>query len=111
MVKFSKEYEAQLVPEWRDAFLDYWKLKDELKKIQMFNNNSFDKQNDGFFKCSFFLSFGNISSFGHKQSNDGAIHVLPLFLLRFFTIFLMFCFFILQFLKKIKRKIIIGFYG
>ncbi|CAO2828436.1 unnamed protein product [Amaranthus hypochondriacus] len=70
MVKFSKEYEAQLVPEWRDAFLDYWKLKDELKKIQMFNNNnSFDKQNDGFFKCSFFHSFG------HKQSHGGAIHV------------------------------------
>ncbi|KAK1326558.1 Phosphate transporter PHO1-3 [Acorus calamus] len=34
MVKFSKQFEAQLVPEWKDAFVDYWQLKKYLKKIQ-----------------------------------------------------------------------------
>jgi len=34
MVKFSKQFEGQLVPEWKDAFVDYWQLKKDLKKIQ-----------------------------------------------------------------------------
>jgi len=34
MVKFSKQFEAQLVPEWKDAFVNYWQLKKDVKKIQ-----------------------------------------------------------------------------
>ncbi|GLJ12485.1 hypothetical protein SUGI_0191930 [Cryptomeria japonica] len=34
MVKFSKQFEAQLVPEWKEAFVNYWQLKKEVKKIQ-----------------------------------------------------------------------------
>ncbi|PKA48961.1 Phosphate transporter PHO1 like 1 [Apostasia shenzhenica] len=34
MVKFSKQFEAQLVPEWKDAFVDYWQLKKDLKRMQ-----------------------------------------------------------------------------
>lgn len=34
MVKFSKQFEAQLVPEWKEAFVDYRQLKKEIKKIQ-----------------------------------------------------------------------------
>ncbi|KAL5781664.1 hypothetical protein ACOSP7_006693 [Xanthoceras sorbifolium] len=35
MVKFSKELEAQLIPEWKDAFVDYWQLKKQVKKIKL----------------------------------------------------------------------------
>ena len=34
MVKFSKELEAQLIPEWKDAFVDYRQLKKHVKKIK-----------------------------------------------------------------------------
>lgn len=34
MVKFSKRFEGQLVPEWKDAFVDYWQLKKDVKKLQ-----------------------------------------------------------------------------
>ncbi|KAK3129130.1 hypothetical protein QOZ80_6BG0472030 [Eleusine coracana subsp. coracana] len=34
MVKFSKQFEGQLVPEWKDAFVDYWQLKKDVKKLQ-----------------------------------------------------------------------------
>ncbi|KAL9225172.1 hypothetical protein vseg_001123 [Gypsophila vaccaria] len=50
MVKFSKELEAQLIPEWRDYFVNYWQLKKHVKKVklsrkpkqssQIFNNSS-----------------------------------------------------------------------
>jgi len=33
-VKFSKQFEAQLVPEWKEAFVDYWQLKKDVKKLQ-----------------------------------------------------------------------------
>ena len=39
MVKFSKQFEGQLVPEWKDAFVDYWQLKKDLKKIQVLGTN------------------------------------------------------------------------
>ena len=35
MVKFSKQLELQMVPEWRAAFCDYRKLKKELKLMKM----------------------------------------------------------------------------
>ncbi|KAK9182954.1 hypothetical protein WN944_026102 [Citrus x changshan-huyou] len=35
MVKFSKELEAQLIPEWKDAFVNYWQLKKHIKKIKL----------------------------------------------------------------------------
>ncbi|XP_078427823.1 phosphate 1 isoform X2 [Wolffia australiana] len=35
MVKFSKELEAQLIPEWKDAFVDYRQLKKHVKKIKI----------------------------------------------------------------------------
>ncbi|KAK9140394.1 hypothetical protein Scep_010075 [Stephania cephalantha] len=35
MVKFSKELEAQLIPEWKDAFVNYWHLKKIVKKIKL----------------------------------------------------------------------------
>lgn len=35
MVKFSKQFQAQLVPEWKEAFLDYSQLKKHLNKIHL----------------------------------------------------------------------------
>ncbi|KAG9450035.1 hypothetical protein H6P81_010000 [Aristolochia fimbriata] len=37
MVKFSKQFEGQLVPEWKEAFVDYWQLKKDLKRIHALN--------------------------------------------------------------------------
>eukprot|EP00252_Welwitschia_mirabilis_P023799 TRINITY_DN6839_c0_g1_i3.p1 TRINITY_DN6839_c0_g1~~TRINITY_DN6839_c0_g1_i3.p1 ORF type:complete len:690 (+),score=30.47 TRINITY_DN6839_c0_g1_i3:146-2071(+) len=34
MVKFSKQLEAQLIPEWKSAFVNYWQLKKDIKKIK-----------------------------------------------------------------------------
>lgn len=88
MVKFSKQFEAQLVPEWKDAFFDYEQLKRELKKIQFLNstNNNYSKQQKkGYFGCSFISSLGKFSSFGQKHRDHGPIQVLPLFLFSFFN--------------------------
>lgn len=35
MVKFSKELEAQLIPEWKEAFVNYWDLKKQIKRIKL----------------------------------------------------------------------------
>ncbi|KAI3442110.1 uncharacterized protein J3R85_001708 [Psidium guajava] len=35
MVKFSKELDAQLIPEWKEAFVNYWQLKKHVKKIKL----------------------------------------------------------------------------
>ncbi|PKI78599.1 hypothetical protein CRG98_000976 [Punica granatum] len=35
MVKFSKELEAQLIPEWKEAFVNYWQLKKYVKRIKI----------------------------------------------------------------------------
>lgn len=40
MVKFSKELEAQLIPEWKDAFVNYWQLKKNVKKIKLARKSS-----------------------------------------------------------------------
>ncbi|CAN1312779.1 Phosphate transporter PHO1 homolog 1 [Linum perenne] len=40
MVKFSKQFEGQLVPEWKEAFVDYWKLKKDLKKFPQHHHSA-----------------------------------------------------------------------
>ncbi|KAJ3694343.1 hypothetical protein LUZ60_009823 [Juncus effusus] len=45
MVKFSKQFEAQLVPEWKEAFVDYWQLKKDLKRMQINGENQGGSQN------------------------------------------------------------------
>ncbi|KAK1435404.1 hypothetical protein QVD17_01167 [Tagetes erecta] len=40
MVKFSKELEAQLIPEWKDAFVNYWLLKKHVKKVKLSRINT-----------------------------------------------------------------------
>ncbi|KAK1390680.1 phosphate transporter PHO1 [Heracleum sosnowskyi] len=40
MVKFSKQLEAQLIPEWKDAFVNYWQLKKHIKRIKISRSSS-----------------------------------------------------------------------
>lgn len=40
MVKFSKQFEGQLVPEWKEAFVDYGQLKKDVKRMCVFNANN-----------------------------------------------------------------------
>ncbi|KAL8162794.1 hypothetical protein V2J09_014283 [Rumex salicifolius] len=47
MVKFSKELEAQLIPEWKDAFVNYWQLKKHVKKIKILRRSK-QSSTDGF---------------------------------------------------------------
>ena len=35
MVKFSREYEASIIPEWKAAFVDYKSLKKLIKRIKI----------------------------------------------------------------------------
>lgn len=78
MVKFSKQFEGQLIPEWKDAFVDYSLLKKDLKKIHFLNNNTTNNTTNNN-KTSLFSSLRNYSIFGHHQhdrTHHGPIHVL-----------------------------------
>ncbi|KAK9107237.1 hypothetical protein Syun_023248 [Stephania yunnanensis] len=82
MVKFSKQFEGQLVPEWKDAFVDYWQLKKDLKKILLSSNNnnnnktSITNHNQGSISNNLFSPLRRISLFGHHQHKDNdLIHV------------------------------------
>ncbi|KAI8022990.1 hypothetical protein LOK49_LG03G00731 [Camellia lanceoleosa] len=71
MVKFSKQFEGQLVPEWKEAFVDYWQLKKDLKKIHFLNNNNnttVTKQPN-----TFMSSLKKFSLFGHQHREHGVI--------------------------------------
>jgi hypothetical protein len=77
MVKFSKQFEGQLVPEWKEAFVDYWQLKKDLKQIHLPNSDTTPtttKQQNN----SFLSSLRNFSLFGHQHRNHGAIQVFSL---------------------------------
>ncbi|KAL5208860.1 hypothetical protein ABZP36_033295 [Zizania latifolia] len=41
MVKFSREYEASIIPEWKAAFVDYKRLKKLIKRIKVARRDSF----------------------------------------------------------------------
>ncbi|KAL6957851.1 hypothetical protein U1Q18_029490 [Sarracenia purpurea var. burkii] len=74
MVKFSKQFEGQLIPEWKEAFVDYWQLKKDLKKINLLNNgNSSTKHQERTLPIiSLFSSLRN-SLFGHQHKDHGVV--------------------------------------
>jgi 3-deoxy-D-manno-octulosonic acid (KDO) 8-phosphate synthase len=78
MVKFSKQFEGQIVPEWKEAFVDYWQLKKDLKKIHLLNSDTTPtKQQNNSSPNTLFSSLRNFSLFGHHHHrNHEAIHVL-----------------------------------
>ncbi|KAI9194678.1 hypothetical protein LWI28_008116 [Acer negundo] len=72
MVKFSKELEAQLIPEWKDAFVNYWQLKKQVKKIKLSRKN---KQTQDIINHDFGLSIFDpirflARKFSHKLINQ-----------------------------------------
>ncbi|KAJ9182309.1 hypothetical protein P3X46_006317 [Hevea brasiliensis] len=68
MVKFSKELEAQLIPEWKEAFVNYWQLKKQIKKIKLSRK---PKQTQEVLNHDFGLSiFDPIRFFAGKFSNN-----------------------------------------
>lgn len=78
MVKFSKQFEGQLVPEWKEAFVDYWQLKKDLKKIHIPNTPSHNSPNK---TESFFSSLRNFA-FAHQHRGRHRViqvHILQLF--------------------------------
>lgn len=79
MVKFSKQFEAQLVPEWKDAFVDYWQLKKDLKTIHLLNinnNNNNTATHNSSLSNTVFTSIKKFSLFGHQHREHELIHVL-----------------------------------
>ncbi|XP_065880184.1 phosphate transporter PHO1 homolog 1 [Euphorbia lathyris] len=74
MVKFSKQFEGQLVPEWKEAFVDYWQLKKDIKKFHFLNNNNTNtKLNSS--KHHFLSTLKKFSPFSHPHRDHGAIQV------------------------------------
>ncbi|KAG4983703.1 hypothetical protein AAZX31_10G172900 [Glycine max] len=64
MVKFSKELEAQLIPEWKEAFVNYWQLKKQIKRIKL---SRIPKQSHHHAKPDFGLSIFDSLSFFVKN--------------------------------------------
>ncbi|GAB2297090.1 Phosphate transporter PHO1 1 [Dionaea muscipula] len=78
MVKFSKQFEAQLVPEWKEAFVDYWQLKKDLKKIRHLNSSnaaSTKQQESSSLSTALFSSLRNIPFFSQRHRDHEAIQV------------------------------------
>ncbi|KDP29335.1 hypothetical protein JCGZ_18256 [Jatropha curcas] len=80
MVKFSKQFEGQLVPEWKDAFVDYWQLKKDIKNFHFLNNSTTTtaaaaatKQHRQY--NNFFSTLKKYSPFSHQPRDHGAIQV------------------------------------
>ncbi|KAG2280580.1 hypothetical protein Bca52824_051800 [Brassica carinata] len=67
MVKFTKQFEGQLVPEWKDAFVDYSQLKKDLKKIHLITNGVEKTQTETSFIKTIKSSLGKLSLFGNKE--------------------------------------------
>lgn len=93
MVKFSKQFEGQIVPEWKEAFVDYCQLKKDLKKINLLNPQNYPNNNNHNTSLSntLFSSIRNFSSFGYRRREHGLIQVYIHFILKnFFLIFFFF---------------------
>ncbi|KAL3501621.1 hypothetical protein ACH5RR_036070 [Cinchona calisaya] len=81
MVKFSKQFEGQLVPEWKEAFVDYWQLKKDLKRIHLINsenntnNNNEQPKQESSFSNILSNSLRKFSLLGHQQREHKVIQV------------------------------------
>lgn len=76
-MKFSKQFEGQLVPEWKEAFVDYCKLKKDLKKIHILTNlDTSAKQSKNSFSNTIISSLRKYAFLEHKQREHGVIQVL-----------------------------------
>ncbi|KAI4379172.1 hypothetical protein MLD38_005502 [Melastoma candidum] len=73
MVKFSKQFEGQLVPEWKEAFVDYWQLKMDIKRIHLTNTQKSSPSTKD--RSTLFSSLVGFSFFSHRNRDHEAIHV------------------------------------
>lgn len=74
MVKFSKQFEGQLVPEWKEAFVDYWQLKKDLKKVNHLNpQNTPTKKEKPSLSTTILSPFRKFSVWGHEHTDHGVI--------------------------------------
>ncbi|KAL0408804.1 UNVERIFIED_CONTAM: Phosphate transporter [Sesamum radiatum] len=76
MVKFSKQFEGQLVPEWKEAFVDYRQLKKEIKKIHLLNDqNTNSKKRKSSLPNAIVSSLRKYTCLEHKQREPRVIQV------------------------------------
>lgn len=79
MVKFSKELEAQLIPEWKEAFVNYWQLKKQIKRIKLSRVPKQHQPVEGDFGRSIFDSLrflaNKIAYQGSYDDNNNIIQV------------------------------------
>ncbi|KAI3796217.1 hypothetical protein L1987_38883 [Smallanthus sonchifolius] len=76
MVKFTKQFEGQLVPEWKDAFVDYWQLKKDIKKIRCDSTSPSSKPiPKKSLTSTLFSSIHKLSLFGNQCRDREFIHV------------------------------------
>lgn len=90
MVKFSKQFEGQLIPEWKDAFVDYWKLKKDIKRIHVLNNTSNNHQISSVVKSPF-SSLRKCFSFGLQQRKHEPIQVIFYFYFEDIRLWILMC--------------------
>lgn len=82
MVKFSKQFEGQLIPEWKEAFVDYWQLKKELKRFHPTDKKNVEKKKQN---NLFYYSLTNLYAKCSQKNKDHqpiqvCIHDLPSYL-------------------------------
>ncbi|KAD4983003.1 hypothetical protein E3N88_19674 [Mikania micrantha] len=76
MVKFTKQFEGQLVPEWKEAFVDYWQLKKDIKKIRRDSTSSVSKpRQNGSLTNTLVSSMHKLPFFGNHCRDREFIHV------------------------------------
>ncbi|XP_020225450.1 phosphate transporter PHO1 [Cajanus cajan] len=70
MVKFSKELEAQLIPEWKEAFVNYRQLKKHVKRIKLTRVSNQSQPPQETFGRSFIDSLRFITKKLHISDNN-----------------------------------------
>ncbi|GAB2217751.1 hypothetical protein Drorol1_Dr00000962 [Drosera rotundifolia] len=76
MVKFSKELNAQLISEWKEAFVNYWQLKQHIKRIRLSRKSkpySSYAQTDGFSILNPIKSVVNIVSTKFRTHHQSSL--------------------------------------
>lgn len=70
MVKFSREYEASIIPEWKAAFVDYKGLKKLIKKIKI------SRRDDDSSTSSALIASSGAGDRGESESESFSFSVL-----------------------------------
>ena len=77
-MKFGKEFRAQMVPEWQDAYMDYNFLKTLLKEIQRFKHRSRPPVTPGRGlkrKMTLYRAFSGLTRHNHPPSSPDSADI------------------------------------